>query len=443
MSRLPTVAIVGRPNVGKSTLFNRLSGKRLAVVHERAGTTRDRLISEISRDNLRFQALDTGGLFPERTEEFAIEIRTQIQIAMEEADFFIFVTDSATGLTPADSEIAEMLRPLKKTVVLAANKCDGHNQMFNISEFYRLGLGDPVPFSALHNRGIDEILDRLTELIPLVQEEEPSTSGMKLSLIGKPNVGKSSMLNAIFGEERAIVSPIPGTTRDAIDTPIIYQGNNILLVDTAGIRKRGKIDPGLEKYSVLRSFQAIERCDVAILIIDATDMITAQDAHIAGYIVDSYRGLVIALNKWDLAARQGWTEKSALDLINQRLSWLSYAPVFVTSAVDNTGINGIMNAALDVYQQRFRQVTEKELDDILLEKIAAHPPPSKGRKHLRIFSLRQTGSNPPTFLFTVNYPELLHFSYKRFLQNTLRIAFGYSGSLIKLEFNKWTRATDP
>ncbi len=442
MPKLPTVAIVGRPNVGKSTLFNRLSGKRLAVVHEGAGTTRDRLISEISRDHLRFQALDTGGLFPQKSEEFAIETRTQIQVAIEEADFFIFVTDSSTGLTPVDFEIAEILRPLKKAVILAANKCDGNTQKFNVSEFYRLGLGDPIPLSALHNRGIDEVLDRLTSLIPEVEDEASTDFGMKLSLIGRPNVGKSSLLNAIFGQERAIVSPIPGTTRDAIDTPIVYQGTDILLVDTAGIRKRGRIDPGLEKYSVLRSFQAIERCDVAILVIDATDMITAQDAHIAGYIVESYRGLVIALNKWDLATQQGWDEKLALELINDRLSWLAYAPVFVTSAVDNTGIDGIMKAALDVYQQRFRKVTEEELKYLLLDKIAAHPPPSKGKKHLRIFNLHQTAFNPPTFVFTVNYPELLHFSYRRFLQNTLRLAFGYSGSLIKLEFNKRTRENE-
>lgn len=440
MYRLPIVAIVGRPNVGKSTLFNRLSGRRLAVVHEASGTTRDRLFAEIVTEQLRFLILDTGGLFPDQTDEFATEIHAQIQMAIEEADFFLFVTDSVTGLTPADSEIADTLRPLKKTVVIAANKCDGYNQRLNVSEFYRLGLGDPIPLSALHNRGIDSILDRLAELIPPTYEEE-TIFGMKLALVGRPNVGKSSMLNAILGQERAIVSPIPGTTRDAIDTPIEYQGNQLLLIDTAGIRRRGRIDRGLDKYSDLRSFQAIERCDVAVLVIDATEMITAQDAHIAGYVIESYRGLIIALNKWDLAIHQGWNEQLALDLINNQLSWLSYAPVFVTSTVEGLGIEGLMDAALDVYQQRFKQATNEELNNILLNTIGAHPAPSKGRKHLRIFEVIQSNTNPPTFVFTVNYPELLHFSYRRFLQNTLRTAFGYSGSLIKLEFKKGLRST--
>ena len=437
---MPTVAIVGRPNVGKSTLFNRLVGQRLSVVHDAPGTTRDRLAAQVVRGDTPFILVDTGGLLLDGTDELEQKVRDQVQVAIADADLLLFLTDAATGLHPVDAEVADLLRRQDKPVIVAVNKCDSERRGMNVAEFYRLGLGRPHPISALHNRGIGGIFDRVTALLPPTEPEEEMEGVLRLALVGRPNVGKSSLLNAILGSERSIVSPTPGTTRDAVDTSFAYRERPMVLIDTAGLRRRGHIQPGVERYSALRVFQAIQRCDVAVLLVDATELVTAQDTHIAGAATEAFRGLVIAVSKWDLAQASGHDQPEALQLVRSRLRWAPYAPVRFTSAVTGEGTDDVLETALAVFDDRGKQVDQHDLDRMLLDAVAAHPPSTVGSRDVRIFRITQTGTHPPAFAVYVNKPALIHFSYTRFLENTLRREFGFLGSHIRLELRTQRKA---
>lgn len=432
---VPLIAIVGRPNVGKSTLFNRLLGKRVAIVAEEPGTTRDRIAMPLLLDGRRVILVDTGGLLSKTATTLEAQVREQALAAIQEAQVVIFVTDASTGLHPEDYAIADILRRSGKPVVLAVNKVEGPGRALQAGEFYALGLGEPLPISALHNRGMGDLLERVVNLLPPAQEAPPEGEPLlKLAIVGRPNVGKSSLLNAMVGEERAIVTPEPGTTRDALDTPATYKGVRLLLIDTAGIRRRGRIEPGIEQFAVLRALQAIERCDVAILVLDALEAVTAQDAHIAGYVLDAYKGLVVAVNKWDLARQRGARVEQAREAVRAGLHFAPYAPVCFVSALTGERVADLLEASLLVWQERQRRVPQEDLTRFLAEAIVRHAPPARGSRPLHIYSLRQEGINPPTFVFVVNDPELVHFSYQRYLSNALREAFGFQGTPLRLVF---------
>ena len=437
---MPTVAIVGRPNVGKSTLFNRLVGQRLSVVHDAPGTTRDRLAARVVRGETPFLLVDTGGLLLDGTDEMEEKVRDQVQVAMADADLLLFLTDAVTGLHPVDAEVADLLRRQHKPVLLAVNKSDNDRRGMAVAEFYRLGLGRPLPISALHNRGTSGMLERIARLLPPTEPEEETEGVLRLALVGRPNVGKSSLLNAILGSERSIVSPTPGTTRDAVDTSFAYRDRPMVLIDTAGLRRRGHIQPGIERYSSLRVFQAIQRCDVAVLLMDATELVTAQDTHIAGAVTDAFRGLVVAVSKWDLAQASDLDQPDVLQHVRARLRWAAYAPVRFTSAVTGEGTDELLETALSVFDERGKEVPQHDLDRVLLDAVAAHPPPTVGSRDVRIFRIAQSGTHPPAFSVYVNNPALIHFSYTRFLENTLRTAFGFLGSHIRLDLRTQRRA---
>ncbi len=437
---VPTVAIVGRPNVGKSTLFNRLVGQRLSVVHDTPGTTRDRLAAQVVRGDTPFLLVDTGGLLLDGADELETKVRDQVQVAMADADLLLFLTDAATGLHPVDAEVADLLRRQDKPVILAVNKSDNDRRGMNVAEFYRLGLGRPLPISALHNRGTGGMLERIAGLLPPTEPEEETEGVLRLALVGRPNVGKSSLLNAILGSERSIVSPTPGTTRDAVDTSFAYRDRPMVLIDTAGLRRRGHIQPGIERYSALRVFQAIQRCDVAVLLTDASEPVTAQDLHVAGAVTDAFRGLVVAVSKWDLAQEGGLDQPEVLQHVRTRLRWAPYAPVRFTSAVTGEGTDDLLETALAVFDQRGKVVSQHDLDRVLLDAVAAHPPPTVGSRAMRVFRIAQSGTHPPAFSVYVNNPALIHFSYMRFLENTLRREFGFLGNHIRLELRTERKA---
>ncbi|MBC7241983.1 MAG: ribosome biogenesis GTPase Der [Anaerolineae bacterium] len=443
------VAIVGRPNVGKSTLFNRLVGRRLAIVEDQPGTTRDRLYAETEWNGERFVVVDTGGLEvltsggpapqPERTplavasEPFVPAMRSQAEMAIQEADVVIMLADAIEGLTPADHEVADVLRRSNKPVLLAINKADNEARASDIYEFYALGLGDPIPISALHGIGVGELLDKVVELLP--PEEPPARpEAVQIAIVGRPNVGKSSLLNALLGQERAIVSEIPGTTRDAIDTYLEWEGQPVVLIDTAGIRRRGQIEQGIEKYSVLRALKAISRADVVLLLIDATEGVTAQDAHIAGYILDEMKSVVVVVNKWDAIPKDTYTMDEYRALVRAQLRFLDYVPVLFISAKTGKRVSTVLPTALRVHQQRLARIPTSLLNDIMREAIARHAPPSKAGRRLKFYYATQADVAPPTFVFFVNDPGLVHFSYERYIENRLREQYGFEGTPLKLVF---------
>ncbi len=432
----PLVAIVGRPNVGKSSLFNRLLREPVAVVTEVAGTTRDRVTAEASWEGRQMVLVDTGGLEPAPDSPIAEQVQAQVELALQEADAIIFMTDVLAGCTPIDIEIAQRLRRTAKPVVLAANKADNDRRAQGATEFYRLALSDPIPISAYHGTGIDDLMTAVLATLPEPEEEpdEPQEERLALAIIGRTNVGKSALLNAILGEERAIVSDIPGTTRDALDTQVQYGDHQLTLIDTAGIRRRGKIVPGIERYSVLRSVRAIYRADVVFLLLDATELVAAQDTHIAGQVVDAYRGAVVLVNKWDLAPELGLDEAHSLRFIRSRLKFMPYAPIRMISALHGQGIGEALETALLVHEERGKRVTQRQLHSSVMAALAEHPPPSRGRRSLRLRRVVQADVNPPTFTFYVNNPDLVHFSYRRYLENRLRDSLGYQWNHLKLEF---------
>ncbi|MBF8267537.1 MAG: ribosome biosis GTPase Der [Dehalococcoidia bacterium] len=430
----PLVAIVGRPNVGKSTLFNRLVGQRMSIVSPVPGTTRDRVSASVSWKDRSFILVDTGGLEVMPSSDMWDKVRAQVEMALEEADAIIFLTDTVEGLTPGDEEIAQSLRRRGKPLLLAVNKADNFRREQGVVEFYRLGLGEPVPISAYHNLGIEDLLIKLDSLLPVSPGEEEETEVLKLAIVGRPNVGKSQLLNAILGDERAIVSEIPGTTRDAIDVSMSFGGRPVTLIDTAGVRRRGHIEGGIEKYSVLRAMRAVERSNVCLLVTDATESVTEQDTHVAGQVLDTYKGVVVVINKVDLV--EGEVEREELLREARRmLKFIPYAPICFASALQGTGVQEVMEAAVTVYQEGARVVSRGALERVLLDAMAAHPPPSRGGKVLKIHRIYQKGTNPPTFVLPVNDPELVHFSYQRYLENRLRSAFGFAGNPIHLIFS--------
>ncbi|MEW6568506.1 MAG: ribosome biogenesis GTPase Der [Chloroflexota bacterium] len=449
----PVVAIVGRPNVGKSTLFNRLAGERLAVVAETPGTTRDRLVAEAEWRGLAFDVVDTGGIDPTRSgagaplsldsAQYVQLIRGQAELAAAEADAVLFLVDAESGLTPADHDVADILRRQRSRltgapahVILVVNKCDTEARRAQAVEFFGLGMGDPLPISALHGIGIGELLDHLIEMIGPGPAAEPTEPSVKIAIVGRPNVGKSSLLNRLLGEERAIVSPIPGTTRDAIDTHLTYTGMPITLIDTAGIRRRGRIEPGVEKYSVLRALRALERCNVALLMIDGSQGITAQDAHVAGMALDKMKSIVVLVNKWDLVPKNSHTVEDYTTRVRQELSFLDYVPVLFISAKTGQRVDQVLPTALRVQEERLRRIPTGELNRLLQQALGEHAPPAHAGRQLKILYASQVKVDPPTFLFHVNDPGLVHFTYSRYLENRIRQAYGFLGTPLRLTFRR-------
>ncbi len=436
----PTVALVGRPNVGKSTLFNRLVGERVAVVHERPGTTRDRLVTGTEWNGIAFDLIDTGGYdhFADDTldAEYLPQIRAQAEQAMLEADVIVFLVDGKTGITPLDHEIADILRREQVPILLVVNKVDSAARGESISEFYELGLSEPIPISALHGRRTGDMLDRITELLGRSSESADEDEGIKIAIVGRPNVGKSSLLNRLLGEERVIVSPYPGTTRDAIDTQLTYEDLQITLIDTAGIRRRGRIQPGVEKYSSMRALKAIGRADVSLLLIDGAEGVTAQDAHIAGMILDKLKSVLLLVNKWDIVPDEVRDRQDYGEHVRATLKFLNFVPILFMSALTGAGVQEVMPAALQIQKERLRRIPTARLNEVVLDAQATHAPPSKAGKRLRIYFASQVRTDPPTFLFHVNDPKLMHFSYARFLENRIRQEYSYVGTPIRLSFRK-------
>jgi GTP-binding protein len=450
----PVIALVGRPNVGKSTLFNRLTGERLAIVDEIPGTTRDRLLAEADWSGYFFYVMDTGGIDPAKgkgqtplsvgSNDFITQIREQAELAIQESDVILFVVDGQAGVTPADHEIANILRRLQKKVdgqslppiILVVNKAESAKVRQVAAEFYELGMGDPYPVSGLHGTGTGDLLDEVVRYIKEIGEEMEEDTSAKIAIVGKPNVGKSSLLNKIVGQERAIVSDIPGTTRDAVDTKLFYNDIPVTLIDTAGIRRRGKVSPGVEKYSVIRSMKAIERADVAILVIDATTSITSQDAHIAGYIKDAWKSAVVVVNKWDLIEKDSYTINDYTLHIRHELNFMDYVPIIFISALTGKRVDQVLPLVLRVQEERLVRLTTSQINKIIQRAQDMHPAPSKTGKALRIYYGTQVRSDPPTFLLYVNDPALAHFTYLRYLENQFRKDYPFIGTPIRIVLKK-------
>ncbi len=449
----PVVALVGRPNVGKSTLFNRLAEERLAVVDDVPGTTRDRLTAEADWAGVNFTIVDTGGIDPSQagggrgkeplsigSAEFIDQIRAQAEIAIRDADAVLFVTDAESGVTPADREVAQILRRSQTErngkpfppVLLVVNKADSEARRMQAMQFYELGIGEPYPISAFHGTGTGDLLDVLVAAIRTDGEEPEEDESVKIAIVGKPNVGKSSLLNRILGEERAIVSPIPGTTRDAVDTHLEYGGIPVTLIDTAGIRRRGHIDPGVERYSVLRSLRAIERADVSLLVVDATSGLTAQDAHIAGFVLDAWKSAVVLVNKWDAIPKDSSTMDQFVRQVRQELNFMDYVPVLFISAKTGQRVDQVLPMALRVQEERLLHLPTSQLNQIFQKAQSFQPAPSRAGKQLKIYYSTQVRSDPPTFLLYVNDPRLAHFSYMRYLENRVRELHNFLGTPIRL-----------
>ena len=428
----PVVAIIGRQNVGKSTLLNRLTGRRISIVEDLPGTTRDRIFASVSWQNTEFTLIDTGGLETKPESSISTGVNEQIQAAISEADVIIFLVDVREGVTPTDLDIADMLRKAGKPVLLTANKADNDKFEAEAVAFYELGMGEPLAISAHHGRGTAELLDKLITLLPGAAPAEAEPDMMKVAIVGRPNVGKSALLNALLGKERTIVSDIPGTTRDAVDTILDFQGQNMLLIDTAGIRRRGRFGDGVERYSVVRALRAIERADIALLVIDASEPFTAQDAHIGGYIHQMAKGIVLVVNKWDLVTDKNMPEWDKH--IKSQLKFMPYAPVVYISAKTGQGVDAVMPRVCQVYQERLKRLPTAEVNSVIHRAAAAHSLTGTHGKQLKILYATQAEVNPPTFVFFVNDAKLIHFSYQRYLENKLRQSFGFNGTAIRLVF---------
>ncbi|MCC6147478.1 MAG: ribosome biogenesis GTPase Der [Anaerolineaceae bacterium] len=446
--RKAVIALVGRPNVGKSTLFNRLVGEPMAIVDDIPGTTRDRLLGQSEWAGVVFDVIDTGGIDPSTggkdplsigSAEYIKQIRVQAEVAIQEADVVLFIVDAVSGVTPADHEVGELLRRKQKVVdgeakppvLLVVNKADSAALRTNAAQFYELGVGDPHPISAIHGTGTGDMLDVLIAMFPPVEEEEEDSS-VKIALVGKPNVGKSSLLNRLLGEERAIVSPIAGTTRDATDTHLQYGDIPITLIDTAGIRRRGRILPGVERYSVIRSMRAIERADVALLLIDAETGITAQDTHIAGFILEAWKSAVVLVNKWDAIEKDTYTINQYTEKIRRELNFMDYVPILFISALSGQRVDQVLPLALQVQEERLARITTSSFNQILQDAQDTHAATSKSGRSLRIYYGNQVRSDPPTFMLHVNDPKLAHFSYLRFIENAIRKRYPFLGTPIRL-----------
>lgn len=432
---LPLVAIVGRPNVGKSTLFNRLVGERRAITESISGVTRDRIYAKADWAGRDFLIVDTGGIVPDSEDIFEKGIKKQAEIAISESAVILFVVDVTAGVHPLDMEVGEILRRSGKPVMLIANKADNSERESFRSEFYSLGLGEPYPSSAMSGRGVGDFLDELNKLLPPEESPDDPTI-MKLSIVGKPNVGKSSYLNALIGEERAIVTPIAGTTRDSIHTNYTYYGQSITMIDTAGIRRKKYIDDALELYSIVRTMKAIEECDVALVLIDATQGVTKQDARILNDVIDARKGLVLVVNKWDLVEKETNTAANFEKEIHEMLKTADYVPVVFISALTHQRHTKPLEMALKIFADRKKRIGTSELNTDLLADIERTPPPSVQGRDLRINYITQVKIEPPVFALFSNYPELIPESYKRFVERQLRAHYGFTGVPISLIFRR-------
>ena len=444
----PIVALVGRPNVGKSTLFNRLVGERLAIVDDVPGTTRDRIYAECTWNGRTFGLVDTGGIDPTHGGKSALsigsadlveEIKAQAAAAIEEADAIVFVVDGQSGITSADREVAETLRryqvrhgdgTLHPPISLVVNKCETLTRRAAAVEFFELGLGEPLAISAQHGTDVGDLLDLLVSGLSEVSTQEDDS--IKIAIVGKPNSGKSSLLNRLVGKERAIVSPVAGTTRDAVDTVIDVAGLPVTLIDTAGIRRRGKIERGVEQFSVLRSFKAIERADVVLLLIDAVAGISAQDAHIAGFVLEASKSCVILINKWDAVEKGPGTKEQYTQRIREDLKFVDYAPLLFISAKTGAAVDQVLPMALRVQEERLVRLSTSKINRILADAYDRQAPPARAGRQLKLFYGTQVRSDPPTFMIYMNDPKLLHFSYRRFLENRLREEYGFLGTPIRI-----------
>lgn len=440
----PIVALVGRPNVGKSTLFNRMIGERRAIVQNEPGTTRDRTYGDAEWIGVEFIVVDTGGLMDddelksgttEGEAKIAQDTREQAIAAIAEADVVVFMTDvTAGGPTAGDYEIAEILRRTHKPTILAVNKADSPNRRELAYEYYSLGLGDPMVISAYHGNGTGDLLDKIVENLPEAEEEDDELEGPRIAIVGRPNVGKSALLNALLGQERAIVSDVAGTTRDSLDTQITWEGEPITLIDTAGIRRRGRVEQGIERVSVIRSMRAIDRADVVILVINAIEDFTSQDLHIAGYVEEQKKGLVIAINKWDLVEKEPTTMDEFRARAARELDFIVHAPVVFISAKTGQRVSQVIEAALNVLTQREKRVSTAALNKMLREAVSKHQPPSRPGKWVKFYYATQADVSPPTFIFFTNDPKQIHFSYRRYLENELRQTFGFEGTPLRISF---------
>jgi len=428
---MPVVAIVGRPNVGKSTIFNRIVGERLSIEEDVPGVTRDRIYGRGEWLNVEFNIIDTGGI-DIGDEPFLKQIRFQAQIAIDEADVIIMITSGRDGVTSIDEEVAKILYRSKKPVVLAVNKVDNPDMRDQIYDFYSLGFGDPFPISGSHGLGLGDLLDEVVKNFPNNGDADYNEDVIKFSLIGRPNVGKSSLVNAILGEERVIVSDIAGTTRDAVDSPYTYEGQNYVIMDTAGIRKKGKVYESTEKYSVLRALRAIERSDVVLVVIDAETGIIEQDKRIAGLPHEAGRGVIIVVNKWDAIEKDEKTMNDFEKKIRNQFLFLDYAPIVFVSAKTKKRLHTLIPMIKLVSENHSLRVQTNVLNDVIMDAIAMNPTPTDKGKRLKIYYITQVSVKPPTFVLFVNDPELLHFSYKRFLENRIRDAFGFLGTPIRI-----------
>lgn len=427
----PVVAIVGRPNVGKSTLFNRLIGARKAIVEDIPGVTRDRLYDSSDWEGREFILIDTGGIRFDQGDIFSKEIRMQAQLAIEEADVIIMVVDGKEGSTAEDDMVAELLRRSDKPVILAANKIENFKDR-DYFDFYRLGLGEPIPVSAMHGMNTDELMDAMLAKFPppiTIPEDEDA---IKIAIVGRPNVGKSSLVNAFLGEERVIVSDIPGTTRDAIDTPFEFQGRKYILIDTAGMRKKSRIKEATERYSVIRSLKSIERADVVIIMLDAQEGVLEQDKKIAGYVHEQGKANILVVNKWDLVEKNQYTMNQYDKKIREELKFLAYAPIMYVSALTRKRIFKVLDLADFIAEQHNRRINTSDLNQVVTEAQMLNPLPGGGGRKVKIKYAAQVKTAPPTFVFFSNHPDLVHFSYLRYLENTLRTNFGFEGSPIRL-----------
>jgi len=462
-SQEPVVALVGRPNVGKSTLFNRIVGRRVAVVHEEPGTTRDRLYASAEWNGLPFTVIDTGGLelLPETVEAgrrpgpervltqdsapYIALMRAQAELAIDEADLVILVTDAISGLTAGDEEVAEVLRRAKCPVFMAVNKVDNESLRHDAMEFYALGLDPLYPISAFHGVGVADLLDDVvnTLRVRLQADAAPAQDSaarseaeekVHIAIVGRPNVGKSSLLNKLLGEERVIVSSVPGTTRDAVDTELEWEGTPLRLIDTAGMRRRGKVAAGVEYYSLLRALRAVRRADVALLVIDGYEGVRSQDTHIAGAVLDELASVVVLVNKWDIVEKDAETMDDYQAWVREALKFLDYVPILFISALTGQRVDQVLPAALRVWESRFHRVKTSELNRLIQDAVARHAPPSRRGRRLRIYFASQPEVDPPTFVLHVNDPSLVHFSYERYLENQIREAHPFPGTPIRLLF---------
>lgn len=432
----PILAVVGRPNVGKSTLFNKIVGKRVSIVEDTPGVTRDRIYAETEWRGLPFIIIDTGGIEPDSEDIILSQMREQAQVAMDTADVILFLVDGRDGLVSSDREVASMLMRTGKQVVLGVNKIDTANVPDDFYDFYELGLGEPIAISAANMLGLGDLLDAVVESFPDTKTENDEDERTRIAIIGKPNVGKSSLINALVGENRVIVSDMAGTTRDSIDTPFVWNGEEFVLIDTAGIRRRSKVTGDIEKYSVIRAISAIERCDVCVLMIDASEGVSEQDKKIAGMAHEAGKGILVVVNKWDLVKKETSTMKNYEMDIRKELTFMSYAPIIFISVLENQRIQKVMEVSKSVAENRALRIPTSQINSLIIDATMMKQPPSDKGRQLKIYYVTQVGVKPPLFSFQINSRELMHFSYARYLENKIREGYGFEGTSIKFVFRE-------